>query len=99
LAEILNPAPPHSVEIVTDSKPEAEKDDDDKGLIPNRYADIDERAIGNDEEMPEAENANMKITSKHADKYDNLSHDNLSHVILLLLFNSLVLFLCRQRSC
>ena len=47
-AGILNPAPPHPVEIVTDSQPGAEDDDEDKILFPNRYGDIDERAVGTD---------------------------------------------------
>ena len=58
-AEILNPAPPHPVEIFADSQPEAEEDDEDKISFPNQYADIDERAVeswlGTDDEMPEAD--------------------------------------------
>ena len=69
-AEILNPAPPHPVEIVTDSQPGAEDDDKDKILFPNRYGDIDERAVGTDDEMPEAYNTTMQVYSHHADKYD-----------------------------
>jgi hypothetical protein len=65
-AEILNPAPTHPVEIVIDSQPEAEEDDEDKSLFPNRYADIDERAIGTDHEMPEADNTTMQVNSHHA---------------------------------
>ncbi len=74
-AEILNPAPPQPVEIVTDSQPEAEEDDEDKILFPNRYGDIDERAVGTDDEMPEVYNTTMQDNSHHADKYDNLSHE------------------------
>ncbi len=82
-AEILNSAPSHPVEIVTDSQPEVEEDYEDKSLFPNRYADIDERAIWTDDEMPAADNTAMQVNSHHADKYDNLSHDNLSYEILL----------------
>ena len=97
-AKILNPAPPHPVEIVTDSQPGAEDDDEDKILFPNRYGDIDERAVGTDDEMPEAYNTTMQVNSHHADKYDNFSHENLNYEILLLLFHSVVLFLCRLRA-
>jgi hypothetical protein len=97
-AGILNPAPPHPVEIVTDSQPGAEDDDEDKILFPNRYGDIDERAVGTDDEMPEADNTTMQVNSHHADKYDNFSHENLNYEILLLLFHSVVLFLCRLRA-
>ncbi len=55
-AEILNPARHYLVEIVTNNQPEAEEDDDNKSLFPNLYADIDNRALGSDYEMPEAEN-------------------------------------------
>ncbi len=65
-AEILNPAPPHPVEIVTDSQPGAEDDDDDKILFPNWYGDIDERVVGTDDEMPEADNTTMQVNSHHA---------------------------------
>ncbi len=44
-AEIPNPAPPLPVEIITDSQPEAEEDDDDKRIFPNQHADIDKRTI------------------------------------------------------
>ncbi len=97
-AEILKPAPPHPVEIVTDSQPEAEEGNEDKILFPNRYGDIDEGAVGTDDEMPKADNTTMQVDSHRADKsdkYDNLSHENLSCEILLLLFHSVVLFLCR----
>ena len=40
----------------------------------------------------------MQVNSHHADKYDNLSHENLNYEILLLLFHSVVLFLCRLRA-
>ncbi len=86
------------MEIVTDSQPEAEDDDEDKILFPNRYADIDERAIGTDDEMPEADNTTIQVNSHHADKYDNLSHENLSYEIVFLLFHSVVVFLCRLRA-
>jgi hypothetical protein len=97
-ADILNPAPPHPVKIVTDSRPEAEEDDEDKNLFPNRNADIDERAIGTDDEMPEADNTTMQVNSHHADKYNNLSLENLRYEIWLFLFHSVVLFLCRLRA-
>jgi hypothetical protein len=103
LAEIINPAPPHPVEIVTDSQPGAEDDNDDKILFPNWYGDIDERAVGTDDEMPEADNTTMQVNSHHADKCDNLSHENLSYEILLLLFHSVVCSYLgsghRRRSC
>ncbi len=97
-AEILNPAPPHPVEIVTDSQPRAEDDNEDKILFPNLYGDIDERAVGTDDEMPYSDNTTMQVNSHNADKYDNLSHENLSYEILLILFHSVVLFLCRLRA-
>jgi hypothetical protein len=50
------------------------------------------------DEMPEADNATIQVISHHADKYDNLSHDNLIYENLLLFFHSVVLFLCRLRA-
>ena len=72
-AEILNPAPPHPVEILTNSQPGVEEDDDEAPMFPNPYADIDNRAIGSDDETQVAKIKNMKVTSNHADKNANLS--------------------------
>ena len=38
---MLNPAPPHSVVILTYSRPGFEEDDDEAPLFPNQYEDID----------------------------------------------------------
>ena len=52
-------APPHPVvipEIVTDRQPGVEDEDDSTPIFPNRYADIDNKAIGSDFEMPASAN-------------------------------------------
>ena len=41
-AEILNPAAPHSAEILTDSQPGVEEDGNETPLFLNRFADIDD---------------------------------------------------------
>ena len=69
-------APPHPVvilEIFTDSQPGVDDEDDDTPMFPNRYVDIDNKAIGSDFEMPAAKIKIMKVTSNNADKYANLN--------------------------
>jgi hypothetical protein len=48
-------APPHPVvipEIVTDRQSRAEDENNSTPIFPNRYVDIDNKAIGSDFEMP-----------------------------------------------
>ena len=69
-------APPHPVailEIFTDSQPGVDDEDDDTPMFPNRYVDIDNKAIGSDFEMPAAKHKFMKVTHSNADKYANLN--------------------------
>ena len=76
-AEMLNPAPPHPVvipEIATDSQPPWVDDEEDNiPMFPNRYVDIDNKAIGIDFEMQAANIKILKVTSNNADKYANNS--------------------------
>ena len=65
-------APPHPVviqEIVTDPQPGVEDEDDNTPIFPNRYADIDNKAIGSDFAMPAAQHKFMKVTHNNAVKY------------------------------
>ena len=66
-------AAPDSAEILADSQPGVDDEDDDTPMFPNRYVDIDNKAIGSDFEMPAAKIKIMKVTSNNADKYANLS--------------------------
>ena len=69
-------APPHPVvilEIFTDSQPGVDDEDDDTPMFPNRYVDIDNKAIGSDFEMPAAKHKIMKVTHNSAVKYANLN--------------------------
>ena len=84
-------APPHPVvipEIVTDRQSGVEDENDSTPIFPNRYADIDNKAIGSDFEMPATKHKFMKVTHNNAEKYANLN-------ILVLIFNLCGLFLCR----
>ena len=72
-------APPHPVvilEIFTDSQhgvDDEDDEDDNTPLFPNRYVDIDNKAIGADFEMPAAKHKIMKVTHNSAVKYANLN--------------------------
>ena len=69
-------APRHPVvilEISTDSQPVVEDEDDDIPMFPNRYVDIDNKAIGGDFEMPAAKQKFMKVLHNSAEKYANLN--------------------------
>ena len=74
---LLNPAPPHPVvipEIATDSQPPWVDDEEDNiPMFPNRYVDIDNKAIGGDFEMPAAKQKFMKVLHNSAEKYANLN--------------------------
>ena len=75
-AEMLNPAPPHPVvilEIFTDSQPGVDDEDDDTPMFPNRYVDIDNKAIGSVFRVQAANIKILKVTSNNADKYANNS--------------------------
>ena len=64
-------APPRPVvilEIFTDSQHKVDDENDNTPLFPNPYVDIDDRAIGSEDEMPAAKIKNMKVTSNNADK-------------------------------
>lgn len=69
-------APPHPVvipEIVTDRQSRVEDENNSTPIFPNRYVDIDNKAIGSDFEMPAAKHKFMKVTHNDAEKYANLN--------------------------
>ena len=69
-------APPRPVvilEIFTDSQHVVDDEDDNTPLFPNRYVDIDNKAIGGDFEMPAAKQKFMKVLHNSAEKYANLN--------------------------
>ena len=61
------------LEISTDSQPGVEDEDDEIPMFPNRYVDIDNKAIGGDFEMPAAKQKFMKVLHNSAEKYANLN--------------------------
>ena len=69
-------APPHPVvipEIFTDSQPGVDDENDNTPMFPNRYIDIDNKAIVSDFEMLAAKHKFMKVTHNNADKYADLN--------------------------